>query len=561
MTVQTANVKQLLQERAERQGETLRLYRPQPKQEIFHRLTSTERAVIGGNRSGKSFASAAEFAHAATGIPIIGADGKPLPDKYDRSKPMILWCIGLGEDHIGQTLFRLLFTNSSGMRKIRDKETGEWRCYDPSNEDDVARKAESKPAGPLIPPRLIDRKGWAWENKALRVFEKCTLTNGNVIYAFSSRADAKQGDSVDLIWIDEDIADPGDYTEWRARILQAEGRIIWSAFPHCQNDALLKLNERAIKQEGTVRPVATRVVLTLADTKYVSKQAQADFLDGLTDDEKRARMDGEFVMDQVMVYPSFSKYIHAAPAQSEEMDDPFDHAIRENRGEPLKNWTRYLMLDPGHTQAAVLFAAVPPPSLGNVVYLYDELYPKHMTAPEMARILYERLSGLEVRAFIMDWHAGRQTVMGYGKTIYQIYSEAFAKQQLRSTVTGCGFAQGSDNILGGIEIVRNMLKLQDHGRPVLRVNVDKCPNLCHEFSRYRKKVGKHATSDEPIQANNHLMDCLRYGVLYGLNYQLPTLDVTTGADKVWLSWWRLYGERAQREKAESGIYVGAGAIA
>jgi hypothetical protein len=49
-----------------RQMEALRLYRAQPKQDEFHACLASERLIVGGVRSGKSVATAAEIARAAT---------------------------------------------------------------------------------------------------------------------------------------------------------------------------------------------------------------------------------------------------------------------------------------------------------------------------------------------------------------------------------------------------------------------------------------------------------------------------------------------------------------
>ena len=80
-------------ERKRRGSEGLRLYRPMPSQLDFHASMASERIVRGGNRSGKSMSAFAETASAATGIPISGPDGNPLPYKYPTNYPLMIWLI------------------------------------------------------------------------------------------------------------------------------------------------------------------------------------------------------------------------------------------------------------------------------------------------------------------------------------------------------------------------------------------------------------------------------------------------------------------------------------
>ena len=174
-------------ERNRRQKEALRLYRPMEKQAVFHNSSASERIVRGGNRSGKSMSAFAETASAATGIPITGPNGAPLPSKYPTDRPLLIWVIGYDQRHIGGTVYRMLF-NPGAFRIIKDLKTEEWRVWRPWEKEDQDREDECKDAPPLIPKRLINPQGWAWENKSERVFTVCRLRNGTEIHAFSSKA-------------------------------------------------------------------------------------------------------------------------------------------------------------------------------------------------------------------------------------------------------------------------------------------------------------------------------------------------------------------------------------
>ena len=87
---------------------------------------------------------------------------------------------------------------------------------------------------------------------------------------------------------------------------------------------------------------------------------------------------------------------------------------------PPDDWCRTLVLDPGHTVCCVLLEATPPPSLGDYRVIYDMLYLERADADRVARELYPRVAGRKFRQFIIDLRAGRQTPMGFGKTVWII---------------------------------------------------------------------------------------------------------------------------------------------
>jgi hypothetical protein len=62
-------------ELASRRLESLRLYRPMPHQEEFHKCMASERIVLGGNRGGKSLAVA--VTGPTSGLSSIRSSSKP----------------------------------------------------------------------------------------------------------------------------------------------------------------------------------------------------------------------------------------------------------------------------------------------------------------------------------------------------------------------------------------------------------------------------------------------------------------------------------------------------
>jgi hypothetical protein len=146
---QIQQMREVQAELASRRLEALRLYRPMPHQEEFHKSMVSERIVLGGNRGGKSLAVAVEAARAATGQDPYG--------KYPLEGGNIA-IVGRNWPHIGLVIYPILF-KAGAFRIIKDEETGEWRSIRQGDD-----KSKSKPAPPLIPPRLLKDMSWVLKN-------------------------------------------------------------------------------------------------------------------------------------------------------------------------------------------------------------------------------------------------------------------------------------------------------------------------------------------------------------------------------------------------------------
>lgn len=498
----------------------LELYRPTPKQEAFHRCVVGERIVRGGHRSGKSTCGALETAHAATRIPITTMDGKVIPYKYPQ-RPLRIWVIGKDEDHIGDTIYTLLFKGGL-FYVIDDLETGKPRIWNPNNPGDVVRKAERRQSGPMIPPEMV--KGFVWTNKGKRVFSKATLTNGTEIFAYPSGGDCPSGVPVDLIWVDEDIKYSEYVADWQGRLIDRAGRFMWTAFPWARNDALVELSERAEKLADDPHADIREFQLFMSENPYLDpaevKKAQNRW-EAAGSDVLAARDRGEFPHDKVRMYPEFRKDIHGI---SEDFF-PRDHAaakiLFDNHGEPPDDWMRLLALDPGSARCAVLFAAVPPPELGNDIFLYDEVFLENSDAKSLAKEVQSRTHGRSFYRFLIDEHAGRQTAMGFGVRIRQAYIDAFRARDIRSDA-GYSFTPGNDDVKFRAEMVRQRLRIQDgQWHPRIFVYLPRTPRLQWEFLKYSRRLSHKEYDDVPIAVNNDMMNCMEYIIAADIPYHRP----------------------------------------
>lgn len=467
-----------------------------------------------------------ECAWAATGQ-------HPVEGKYPKENG-VLAIVGQNWKHHGLVTVPYLFSPGA-FKVIKDEVTGDWRAYNPFL--DSHREKEARPAPPLIPPRFI--KSQSWLLKSANYLNSCELQNGWKVFFFSSEGDPPQGFQANVVLIDEDLGNTQWVPEMQARLADRKGRLIWSAMPWSRNEALLGLCERADKAEEEGKEHIKKFVLRFEDNEHIDPVEKAKMLDrwsALGDDVLRQRAEGEFVTDSILVYPSFSPYVHS-----------FDPAELPNSTVPA-DWCRYAVIDPGHAVTAVLFAAVPPDN--SFVLLYDELYIRKSNALIFAQEMRSKCAGSIFRAFIIDAHGSRLTDIGSGRSPQEQYEEALAEQGVESETTGNSFIPGCDNIQAGMEAVRLAMHIPPDGKPRMRYIRSRLPNLERELKRYKKKVvysaGIAITTDEPNKKGEfHLVDTLRYLFAYDPKYHRPVV----AQEKPW--WFDRYQKR-QREK-NSGV--------
>jgi hypothetical protein len=544
---------------------SLSLFRPLEHQEPFFRNWARQHLLRGGNRSGKSTCAATMFASVALDIPVTLSDGSQLSMRkpWQKGKCLRMWVIGFDLRHIGETIHRLLFRE--GLFKIiKDKETGRYRAYRPWDPEDSSRESEVKDSAPLIPKRYIKPNSWDWENKKNREFKRVTISHPVTgedlaeIYAYSSKSDPKAGDPVDFIWIDESIDNADHYKEWRARLFDLRGSLIWSSWPAVNNDALASLTEEALKQSVKPNPLVRETVITLSANKSLSEEVRSEALGMFTtDEEKRARDSGEYVTDMLRMYPLYDEFIHQAVIDGD--PDEVSSILRGSNGTPPADWTIELALDPGTSHPGVLFGAIPPYHIGrgraNVVY--DVLYPDRHDATQLAKLVAEKLGGRKINRAIIDWSAGRQTSMGHSVTNDENYRRAFAAAGVQLESGDFYFTRGSNNVGGRIGIVQEWMHMDPRGLPPLRIVRGNCAKLCDQLRKYKKScVNNDVKDDRPAPGQQiDLAVALEYWAASNPQYVQPKYDTKqSGKASDWL--WFLQNIRnrpkAKPESAQLG---------
>ncbi len=470
--------------------------------------------VVSAN-SGKTLSAAVEIARMAT--------GQDPHDKYPFRDGRV-YAVGRDEKHVGEVMYRKLF-RAGAFKMIRDAVSREWRLFRPWNAADLTRKREAKLAPPLIPQRFV--RSISWKSKSGNVPEKVVLSTGWEIDFFSSLGKPPRGSDLDAVWFDEEIVDGDWHPEMMARLLDRAGVLLWGATPQTGTDRLLELHFRCEReymawletgQKPEDEPEAREFVVLLADNPHIGEAEKKELAASLDDADHAVRIGGEFAVQAAKIYPEYGS-IH----RLDYFDIPHD-------------WTRYAVIDPGRQVCAVLFAAVPPPDADmphpigrvgehNYVVLYDELYITSSSAALFGERMGERCRGQQFEAFLIDSRGSRVTEMGSGKTVEQQYSDALAENGVECVRTGPRFTWASDDVAGGLEAVRGLLRIRPRpGFPTL-FTVDphnRLPNFEHEISRYRYKREAGKPTDKPEDKGRvHLMAAARYLAMYAPRYVEP----------------------------------------
>ena len=519
------------QEFAQRQCMAVKLFRPVDYTEEFFRCRAAEILVRGGNRSSKTTSCAVATAACALDIPITFESGVRVEMRTpaEKREPMVIWIVGLKSDHIGQTIHRMLF-RSNAFKIIRDAHTGLWRSWRPWDAADASRESETRPAPPLIPASYIKPKSWAWENKAQRVFSEVSLWDPKTerdlatIYAYSSTGDVKAGDAVNRIWIDERIQWPEHYPEWQARLIDKNGILYWSTWPDTTNRAVQALTQRARSEALKPEPAVKEFVWKTRNNKYLTEKAQQRAISSFGHDAQLAlsRLEGEYADAELKSYPRFNRGVHSAISWDAEGEDKVSAILRKSDGLPPREWTKYLVLDPGTSHPAVLLLAVPPPALGEYLVAYDEVYPGRADPDQLAKIVANRTQGQWFQRFIIDGRAARQTSMAGMRPVMAEYADHFRKNGLKCIETGSTFIYGSDDVPSRMIATNSMLAQHEiTGLPRLRIVIGKCPNLVQQLEDTNKQQRSRGEIVEFVHAPGQKLDlvhCLEYGVSRAVSF-------------------------------------------
>lgn len=208
----------------------------------------------------------------------------------------------------------------------------------------------------------------------------------------------------------------------------------------------------------------------------------------LPDDEFQRTVAAKRVPSKALVFPEFSYAANVRPC-------PFDPDL------PVHIW-----IDPGYRPS--VYAVIPVQFHGPEVWQIDEIYLNDHTHSEVIKVCKKRPWWGNVRRAVIDF-AGRQHHAE--KSAEEVWLSEAGKRCHSQQV----------GVLDGISRHRSFL-----GRPArpeqgleavpARLFHDpRCKYSLEEYKQYRRKTDRdgNPTSDEPIDAHNHAMKAIAYGLV------------------------------------------------
>jgi hypothetical protein len=196
----------------------------------------------------------------------------------------------------------------------------------------------------------------------------------------------------------------------------------------------------------------------------------------LPPDEFQRTVAARRVPSRALVFPEFSYADHVRPC-------PYDAGL------PVHIW-----IDPGYQPS--VYAVIPVQFHGSEVWQIDEVYLNDHTHSEVINVCQGREWWQSVRRAVIDF-AGRQHHADRSAT--EVW-EHEAGHRPHSQQVGI-----LDGIMRHRDFLHNKRLFHDPG----------CKHTLEEYKKYRRKTDRdgNPTSEEPIDAHNHLMKALAYGLV------------------------------------------------
>ena len=181
--------------------------------------------------------------------------------------------------------------------------------------------------------------------------------------------------------------------------------------------------------------------------------------------------------------------------------DITQHVIPESQLYIHPDWSKFRSIDFGYENPFVcLYITVDPEDR---IIIYDEYYQRHRTLEYHAKMLNQVNTKFDYTTCDPSGASARATLLEYGiPTI----------------------AERSD-ILNGLEIIRQYLRIREDGTPGLYVSSG-CTNTIKEFTLYSYPGG--GNMDDPVKEYDHCMDALRYFAVHwrkGYIKQIPAIYI------------------------------------
>jgi phage terminase large subunit-like protein len=416
----------------------LQFFYPHEKQVQYLSSFDPLKAFLGGNRSGKTTAGIVDDI-----IQTVDRDSLP-----DHLKPYKKWeppfyCRIVAPDFVS-TMEGVIF------QKIK-----EW-----------APKAQLK--------------GGSWETAYDKQRRLLRWENGSwwQFLTFEQDLDKHSGAALHRVHFDEEP--PEDIrAECQMRLIDYGGDELFTMTPLMGMTWMFdKVWERRHLEGYTV------VQVDMDDNPHLNQDAKTRLLEGLSEEERKARKEGRFVHFAGMVFPEFRDSYHT-------VDPPDPRTVRDQ--------SVVVGIDPGIRWTGICFVAFDDE---NYALVFDELFLEQKTVPEVAEEIRSRLAtwGVTPDFYVIDPSARNRT---------QINADAVEAEFQRH---GIFAVHGQNDRESGILTIKRRLQSDP---PSLLVSTA-CKELIYEFGRYRidpKASQKDSSAFEVVKVDDHVLDAMRYALM------------------------------------------------
>jgi hypothetical protein len=224
------------------------------------------------------------------------------------------------------------------------------------------------------------------------------------------------------------------------------------------------------------KPNVDVIAMGMRDNPWLTEEMIAEFSEGLTEDEIRMRVKGEFVHVGGLVYPSLNN----------------DHFIPRPSHDHVRGLTTYVGIDPGIRTTAVVFVGF---DGDNSALIFDELFLHNEDAipANAAPLIRQKLTdwGVDPRHFLIDPSARNRSLTD-AQRVQELYKHA-----------GIRAHEAQNDVETGVFEIRRRLEFNS-----LLIS-EECRELRREMERYRidpKTDGRF----EVLKQDDHGCDALRY---------------------------------------------------
>lgn len=512
-----------------RQRETMRIWKPNPIQEAFHRCLANIRLLLGGNRSGKSLSAILELVRAVTGTDPH--------NKYPKRNGIAI-IVGKDETSLADVIWERLY-KPGAFKIIRDLEAerqdgnlfDKWRAVLPNDPLDLAREGEWRDAEPFLPHRLCGPNDIVWGafGRGVPAVVRIPSTGWEIRF-FTGGSKPRAGFVADLVWMDEELENELWPREMRARLVDRKGCMIWSATPENCSQAMYALYERHLAGDKNVE--AFHLIST--DNKYISQVELEKLTCDMDAETYSVKVEGKFKLGGQIIFPEFSKKRHVC--------EPF---------EIPHDWSRFASFDPGHQPASAgLFAIAPDsdPKYAGRVYMYDEIVVNQSSASKLADAFKNKTMGHSFEAWLIDYHFARQHQSGTGTTIESQYENAFRELGLETNQWGISFCRAAEGHKNRNSATKTWLEGDKSKLQIFST----CQVAISQMEKYHYRRDKKTglVGNDPVKKNDHMPDII--GGMAAFDPQFRKKSRGKGAGPVA----RALAQKAKRQKSGDGISLG-----